>query len=107
VICHFHRLTQLKPLTPQPVVLDGTRPLPFSRTFEPHTGGRSLLGTDPAQSDRRLKPDDLDDLQAASPPCSPTRSPLLAPGGLLVYSTARSKPRKTSGVDRGVSLPAW
>ena len=40
---HFHRLVQLKPLTPNLVVLDGTAAAAIRGAFRPHPGGRPLL----------------------------------------------------------------
>ena len=39
---HFHRLAQMKPLTPNLVVLDGTLPTAFLPPVRPHSGGRPV-----------------------------------------------------------------
>jgi 16S rRNA (cytosine967-C5)-methyltransferase len=88
---HFHRLTQLKPLTPNLVVLDGTRSLPFAHTFDrilvdAPCSGTGTLGRNP-EIKWRLKPEDLDDLHARQSCLLANALSLLAPGGLLVYST--------------------
>jgi 16S rRNA (cytosine967-C5)-methyltransferase len=88
---HFHRLTQLKPLTSNLVVLDGTRPIPFACTFDrilvdAPCSGTGTLGRNP-EIKWRLQPDDLDDLNARQSALLANALSLLAPGGLLVYST--------------------
>src|SRR5205085_12084160 len=88
---HFHRIAQLKPLTPNLVVLDGTRPLPFSRPFhrilvDAPCSGTGTLGRNP-EIKWRLRPEDLDDLRARQSALLANALALLAPGGLLVYST--------------------
>ncbi len=86
---HFHRLTQLKPLTANLVVLDGTRPLPFARRFDrilvdAPCSGTGTLGRNP-EIKWRLKPEDLDDLRAR-------QAALLAP------RARGARPRRSAGV---------
>jgi 16S rRNA (cytosine967-C5)-methyltransferase len=88
---HFHRLVQLKPLTASLVILDGTRPLPFARTFDrilvdAPCSGTGTLGRNP-EIKWRLKPEDLDDLRLRQSALLANALAALAPGGLLVYST--------------------
>ena len=99
---HFHRLIQLKPLTANLVVLDGTRPLPFSRPFDrilvdAPCSGTGTLGRNP-EIKWRLKPEDLDDLRARQSALLAHAREALAPGGILVYSTCSLEPEENEGV---------
>jgi 16S rRNA (cytosine967-C5)-methyltransferase len=99
---HFHRLVQLKPLGAQLVVLDGTRPLPFSRLFDrilvdAPCSGTGTLGRNP-EIKWRLKPQDLDDLHARQSALLASARAALAPGGILVYSTCSLEPEENQGV---------
>ena len=103
---HFHRLTQLKPLTANLVVLDGTRPLPFSRPFDrilvdAPCSGTGTLGRNP-EIKWRLKPEDLDDLRARQSALLAHAREALAPGGILVYSTCSLEPEENEGVTAAV-----
>ena len=88
---HLHRLAQMKSLTANLVVLDGTRPLPFAHRFDrilvdAPCSGTGTLGRNPETKWR---------LRAARFARSPARQiallrngrAALAPGGVLVYST--------------------
>jgi 16S rRNA (cytosine967-C5)-methyltransferase len=99
---HFHRLTQLKPLTANLVVLDGTRPLPFARPFDrilvdAPCSGTGTLGRNP-EIKWRLKPDDLDDLRGRQAALLANARAALAPGGVLVYATCSLEPEENEGV---------
>ena len=103
---HFHRLAQLKPLTANLVVLDGTRPLPFARRFDrilvdAPCSGTGTLGRNP-EIKWRLTPDDLDDLQRRQSALLANARAALAPGGLLVYSTCSLEPEENEGVTAAV-----
>jgi 16S rRNA (cytosine967-C5)-methyltransferase len=99
---HFHRLVQMKPLTPNLVVLDGTRPLPFGRTFDrilvdAPCSGTGTLGRNP-EIKWRLRPEDLADLQGRQKALLANALALLAPDGLLVYSTCSLEPEENEQV---------
>ena len=86
---HFHRLAQLKPLTPNLVVLDGTRPLPFARPFDrilvdAPCSGTGTLGRNP-EIKWRLTPADLDDLRGRQ-------------SALLANALRRARARRTAGL---------
>ncbi len=88
---HFHRLVQMKTLDARLVVLDGTRPLPFTRRFDrilvdAPCSGTGTLGRNP-EAKWRFNPADLPDLQARQIALLTNARHALAPGGLLVYST--------------------
>src|ERR1039458_3521438 len=87
---HFHRLTELRQLTPNLVVLDGTRPLPFAATFDrilvdAPCSGTGTLGRNP-EIKWRLQPLDLDALPRRQSALLAQALAVLAPGGVLVYS---------------------
>jgi 16S rRNA (cytosine967-C5)-methyltransferase len=103
---HFHRLTQLKPLTANLVVLDGTRPLPFARPFDrilvdAPCSGTGTLGRNP-EIKWRLKPEDLDDLRVRQAALLANARAALAPGGVLVYATCSLEPEENEGVTAAV-----
>jgi 16S rRNA (cytosine967-C5)-methyltransferase len=105
---HWHRLVQLKPLTANLVVLDGTRPLPFTHPFDrilvdAPCSGTGTLGRNP-EIKWRLKPQDLDDLRARQSALLVNALALLAPGGLLVYSTCSLEPEENEQLV-GQALP--
>lgn len=88
---HFHRLVQMKELDARLVVLDGTRPLPFSQRFDrilvdAPCAGTGTLGRNP-EAKWRFNPFDLPDLQARQIALLKNAWEALKPGGLLVYST--------------------
>jgi 16S rRNA (cytosine967-C5)-methyltransferase len=103
---HFHRLTLLKPLTANLVVLDGTRPLPFARLFDrilldAPCSGTGTLGRNP-EIKWRLKPDDLDDLRVRQSALLASARAALAPGGVLVYATCSLESEENEGVTLAV-----
>jgi 16S rRNA (cytosine967-C5)-methyltransferase len=99
---HYHRAAQLKSVTPYVVVLDGTQPLPFSRSFDrilvdaPCTG-TGTLGRNP-EIKWRLKPEDLEDLQGRQRALLANARAVLAPGGRLVYSTCSLEAEENEAV---------
>jgi 16S rRNA (cytosine967-C5)-methyltransferase len=104
---HFHRLVQVKSLTPNLVVLDGTRPLPFSKPFDrilldAPCSGTGTLGRNP-EIKWRLRPGDLYDLQRRQKGLVANALDLLAPGGLLVYSTCSLEPEENEEVVRAAA----
>lgn len=99
---HHHRIAQLQGLTPHLLVLDGTAPLPFARTFErilvdAPCSGTGTLGRNP-EIKWRLTPDDLGDLQRRQKALVANARAVLAPGGLLVYSTCSLEPEENEDV---------
>jgi 16S rRNA (cytosine967-C5)-methyltransferase len=109
---HFHRLTQMRPMTPNLVVLDGTRPLPFAVGFDrilvdAPCSGTGTLGRNP-EIKWRLKPGDLDDLPRRQGALLRGALAVLAPGGTLVYSTCSLEWEENEAVVRsvpGVEIP--
>jgi 16S rRNA (cytosine967-C5)-methyltransferase len=88
---HFHRACSVKAITPNVVVLDGTRPLPFARRFDrilvdAPCSGTGTLGRNP-EIKWRLTAADLADLHFRQTALLANARTALAPGGLLVYST--------------------
>jgi 16S rRNA (cytosine967-C5)-methyltransferase len=104
---HFHRIAQLKSLTGNLLVLDGTRPLPFNRAFDrilvdAPCSGTGTLGRNP-EIKWRLKPADLDDLPRRQSALLANARASLAPGGLLLYSTCSLEPEENEAVIAGIS----
>jgi 16S rRNA (cytosine967-C5)-methyltransferase len=88
---HLHRLTQMRDLNCSLVVLDGTRPLPFSSMFDrilvdAPCSGTGTLGRNP-EIKWRLKASDLADLHVKQVALVRHALEHLCPGGRLVYST--------------------
>ena len=99
---HLHRLRQMKNLGADLVVLDGTKPLPFTRRFErilvdAPCSGTGTLGRNP-EIKWRLRPDDLADLHRRQRALLANAYALLAPGGLLVYATCSLEPEENQQV---------
>ena len=69
--------------------------------------GTGTLGRNP-EIKWRLKPDDLDDLHARQSALLANALTLLAPGGLLVYSTCSLEAEENEQVvGQALRLPAW
>jgi 16S rRNA (cytosine967-C5)-methyltransferase len=103
---HFHRLVQMKGMLDNfdasLVVLDGTRPLPFARAFDrilvdAPCSGTGTLGRNP-EIKWRLRPADLDDLHRRQTALLTNARTVLAPGGVLVYSTCSLEPEENEAV---------
>lgn len=98
----FDRLAQLKSLGVPLVLLDGTRPLPFGRSFDrilvdAPCSGTGTLGRNP-EIKWRLTPADLEDLPRRQAALLVNARAALAPGGLLVYSTCSLEPEENQAV---------
>lgn len=88
---HLHRLRGMADLACDRVVLDASKPLPFSRKFDrilvdAPCSGTGTLGRNP-EIKWRLKTDDLADLQGRQRAILGNALGYLKPGGKLVYST--------------------
>ena len=99
---HLHRIAQLKNLTPNLLVLDGTQPLPFARPFDrilldAPCSGTGTLGRNP-EIKWRLTPADLDDLHRRQAALLEQSLQALAPGGILVYSTCSLEPEENESI---------
>lgn len=109
---HFDRLAPLKAVTSKLVVLDGTRPLPFSASFDrilvdAPCSGTGTLARNP-EIKWRLTAADLDDLHRRQIALLNNARQLLAPGGILVYSTCsleREENEDVAGKAALVRLP--
>jgi 16S rRNA (cytosine967-C5)-methyltransferase len=105
---HWRRLEQMKTVTPNLVVLDGTRPLPFPRKFDrilvdAPCSGTGTLARNP-EIKWRLKPEDLADLSRRQAALVEQARAVLAPGGRMVYSTCSLETEENQGV--ASSVPA-
>jgi 16S rRNA (cytosine967-C5)-methyltransferase len=103
---HHHRLAQLKPLTPNLVVLDATCPLPFGRPFDrilldAPCSGTGTLARNP-EIKWRLSPADLGDLPRRQSALLAQARAALAPDGILVYSTCSLEPEENEAVTAAV-----
>ena len=104
---HFHRLVQMKGVTEDLVLVDGTRPLPFQAEFDrilvdAPCSGTGTLGRNP-EIKWRLRPEDLADLQRRQTALLANALEVLAPGGILVYSTCSLEPEENEDVVRAVA----
>jgi 16S rRNA (cytosine967-C5)-methyltransferase len=84
------------------VVLDGVRPLPFARRFDrilvdAPCSGTGTLGRNP-EIKWRLEPADLEDLPRRQKALLSSARAVLAPGGLLIYSTCSLEPEENRDV---------
>jgi 16S rRNA (cytosine967-C5)-methyltransferase len=99
---HYHRLAQLRGMGADLVVLDGVRPLPFARRFDrilvdAPCSGTGTLGRNP-EIKWRLEPADLEDLPRRQKALLSSARAVLAPGGLLIYSTCSLEPEENRDV---------
>ena len=105
---HFHRLVQMKELGARLVVLDATQPLPFAGQFDrilvdAPCSGTGTLGRNP-EAKWRLKPEDLPGLQQRQMAILKQAKAVLAPGGVLVYSTCSLEPEENGQVVSGETV---
>ncbi len=105
---HFHRLVQMKAITPDLVQLDGARPLPFSARFDrilvdAPCSGTGTLARNP-EIKWRLTPADLEGLHRLQAALLANARELLAPGGILVYSTCSLEWEENQAVAGEASL---
>jgi 16S rRNA (cytosine967-C5)-methyltransferase len=99
---HFRRIKELKDLDARLLVVDGTKPLPFVRKFDrilvdAPCSGTGTLGRNP-EIKWKLRPEDLDDLQRRQKALLANARAVLAPGGVLVYSTCSLEPEENEQV---------
>lgn len=99
---HPHRIVQMKSLGADLLVVDGTKPLPFGRRFDrilvdAPCSGTGTLGRNP-EIKWKLTPGDLQDLQGRQIRLLANALTVLAPGGLLVYSTCSLEPEENDEV---------
>jgi 16S rRNA (cytosine967-C5)-methyltransferase len=99
---HFHRIKELKDLDANLLVVDGTKPLPFIRKFDrilvdAPCSGTGTLGRNP-EIKWKLRPEDLADLQRRQKALLANALAVLAPGGILVYSTCSLEPEENEQV---------
>jgi 16S rRNA (cytosine967-C5)-methyltransferase len=108
---HLHRIAQMKvgqalsPANPGSLdllILDGTLPLPFGRKFDrilvdAPCSGTGTLGRNP-EIKWKLRPEDLPDLQRRQIALLRNALTVLAPGGILVYSTCSLEPEENEEV---------
>lgn len=88
---HWHRVKEMRGIGAELLVVDGTKPLPFARSFDrilvdAPCSGTGTLGRNP-EIKWKLRPEDLPDLQQRQKALLRNALELLAPGGVLVYST--------------------
>jgi 16S rRNA (cytosine967-C5)-methyltransferase len=99
---HHHRAAQMRDLGVDLVVLDATRPLPFRGPFDrilvdAPCSGTGTLARNP-EIKWRLRPADLEDLPRRQRAILAQARALLAPGGVLVYSTCSLEPEENEQV---------
>jgi 16S rRNA (cytosine967-C5)-methyltransferase len=99
---HYRRVATMKGLDAGLLVVDGTQPLPFSGKFErilvdAPCSGTGTLGRNP-EIKWKLRRDDLPDLQNRQKALLRNALEVLAPGGVLVYSTCSLEPEENEQV---------
>jgi 16S rRNA (cytosine967-C5)-methyltransferase len=99
----------MKGLAADLLVVDGTQPLPFARKFDrilvdAPCSGTGTLGRNP-EIKWKLRPEDLEDLQGRQVALLRNALAVLAPGGVLVYSTCSLEPEENTAVLRTVGRP--
>ena len=104
---HYHRLAQMRGIDARLVMLDATQPLPFGRRFDrvlvdAPCSGTGTLGRNP-EAKWRLRPHDLADLQERQKSILRNALEVVAPGGLLVYSTCSLEAEENEAVVAGVA----
>jgi 16S rRNA (cytosine967-C5)-methyltransferase len=110
VACDLHekRVEMLKALGTSVVHLDGTRPLPFGRRFErilldAPCSGTGTLARNP-EIKWRLEPSDLEELHRRQVVLLRNALEVLAPQGVLVYSTCSLEPEENDDVVEELGL---
>jgi 16S rRNA (cytosine967-C5)-methyltransferase len=106
---HFQRVVAMKGLGAGLLVLDGTQPLPFARKFDrilvdAPCSGTGTLGRNP-EIKWKLRPEDLPDLQRRQSALLRNALEVLAPGGVLVYSTCSLEEEENEEVVDTVHRP--
>jgi 16S rRNA (cytosine967-C5)-methyltransferase len=101
---HWHRVRGMKGLGADLAVVDGTRPLPFARKFDrilvdAPCSGTGTLSRNP-EIKWKLREEDLADLQARQRALLRNARDLLAPDGILVYSTCSLEAEENEEVAR-------
>lgn len=110
VACDFHakRVEMLKLLGVDVLHLDGTRPLPFGRRFDrilldAPCSGTGTLARNP-EIKWRLQPEDIQDLHRRQVVLFKNALEVLAPRGVLVYSTCSLEREENDGVVEALGL---
>ena len=110
VACDFHakRVEMLKLLGVDVLHLDGTRPLPFGRRFDrilldAPCSGTGTLARNP-EIKWRLQPADIQDLHRRQVVLFKNALEVLAPRGVLIYSTCSLEREENDGVVEALGL---
>jgi 16S rRNA (cytosine967-C5)-methyltransferase len=99
---HHHRIAELKGMGADLLTVDGAQPLPFARRFDrilvdAPCSGTGTLGRNP-EIKWKLRPEDLVDLPRRQKALLRNALEVLAPGGILVYSTCSLEPEENEEV---------